>query len=55
MEVLSLRVELELQPLAYGIRAASVTYTTVHGNLNPLSKARDRTHALMVTSLIRFC
>ena len=39
------------------IQAASVTYTTAHGNAGSstqLSKARDQTHNLMVTGQIRF-
>ena len=45
MEVPRLGVQLELQPLAY----ATATATP---DLNPLSKARDRTHVLMDTSWV---
>ena len=53
-----LGAESELQPLAYAtpqcqIQAASVTFTTTHGNarsFNPLSKARDQTFVIMDTS-----
>lgn len=40
------------------IRAASMTYTTAHGNarsFKPLNEARDWTHSLIDTSRIRFC
>ena len=43
------------QPQQRWIRAASATYTTAHsnaGSFNLLSKARDRTHNLMVPSRI---
>ena len=63
MEVPRLGVELELklpayiaQPQQSGIRAASGTHTTAHGQrriVNPLSKGRDRTCNLMVPSWIR--
>ena len=49
MEASRLGVELELQLLAY---------TIAHSNtwiLNPLSKVRDQTHILMISSGIHFC
>ena len=58
MEVLRLGVKLELQMPAYTttqIPAASSTYTTTCWQceiLNPLSKARDKTHNLMDTSQV---
>ena len=64
MEVPRLVVESELQlrptsqPLQYGIQAASVTYTTAHGNARSLThwaEAKDRTRILMDTSQICFC
>jgi len=59
MEVPRLGVESELQLLAYTITTAMQDPSPVcnlyhsswwHWILNPLSKARDRTHILMVTS-----
>ena len=47
-------VAASLQPQQRQIRATSSTYTTVHGNLNPLSEAKDRTHHFMVPSWIHF-
>ena len=47
-----------LQPQQCQIHAASSTYTIAHGNyqiLNPLSKARNRTHILRDTSRVRYC
>ena len=63
MEVLRLGVESELQLLAYATAIAMWNLSCVcdlhHSSwqcwiLNPLSKARDRTHNLMVTSQICF-
>ena len=61
MEVPKLGVELELQVLAYTTATATQDPSHIcnlHHNseqcqiLNPLSKARDRTHILMDTSQI---
>ena len=63
MEVPRLGVELELQLLAYTTAIATQDPRHVcdlHNSsqqrwiLNPLSKARDRTHVLMGTSLVRY-
>ena len=62
MEVLRLEVESELQPPAYTTAEATQDLSLVcdlhHSSgqrliLNPLSKARDRTHNLTVPSWIR--
>ena len=64
MAVSRLGVKSELQLLAYATATAtleqSLIYSLHHSSqkcriLNPLSKARDRTHMLMDTSQIRFC
>ena len=64
MEVPRLGVQSELQPLAYTTAIATRDPSCVcdlhhnswqHWILNPLSKARGRTHNLMVPSWIRFC
>ena len=63
MEIPRLGVELELQLLAYATATATpdpsrvATYTIAHSKhqiLNPLSKARGRTHNLRFPSWIRF-
>ena len=43
------------QPQQCGIHAASATYITAHGKVNPLSEAGDQTHNLVVPSRILFC
>ena len=64
MEVPSLGVQLELQLPAYAPATATQDLSGVcdlhHSSrqcpiLNPLSKARNQTHNLMVPSCIRFC
>ena len=64
MEVPSLGVESELQPLAYTVVTATQDPSRIcdlhHSSrprqiLNPLSEARDRINDLMVPSQIRFC
>ena len=64
MEVPRLGVELELQLAAYTTAIATQDLSGVcylhrnsrqHWSLNPVSKARDWTRNLMVTSQIRFC
>ena len=63
MEVPRLGVASELQPPAYATATAMKDLSDVcnlhhssqqHQILNPLIKARDRTHGLMVASRIRF-
>ena len=60
VEVPRLRVELELQVLAYNTATpdSSCVYNLHHSSqphqiLNPLSEARDGTHNMMVPSWIR--
>ena len=63
MEVTRLGVELELQQPAYATAPATLDLSCVynlhhssqqHRILNPLIRARDRTHNLMVPTQIRF-
>ena len=54
MEVGGLEVESELQPQPpqHQIQAASMTYSSKHRILNPLSKAMDQSQVLMNTSQV---